>query len=758
MRFFTLFLIFWLNACGSDSGSPGISIPADSPCGQKTETSGTSAGTPVALALVDEKVDEKCPIEQAKNEISKATTDPTATPTTVAASTTTTATSTASTTATATPAATTTTTSNTCTSNATRTKYQASSVSYGQTCSSETQTALCTNGTLEGYSGTFTFDACSVEAAAACGAISHGASGTRTRYQASSVSYGSSCSSETQTATCSNGSFGSYSGTYTAESCSVQAPGNCGAVLHGQNASRTKYQAASVASGNSCVQQTQTALCTNGTLGSYSGTYTFDSCSVDDPAACGATANGLYASRTRYSTSSVAYGSTCSSESQQALCTNGTLGSYSGSYTYDSCTVNAPAACGGTAHGGTVSRTKYQAATVAYGSTCSSETQSATCNNGSFGSYSGTYTFDSCSVNSPANCGGTIHGDSISRTRYQNLTVAWNASCTSESQTSTCSNGTMGAYTGTYTYVDCAVRNRYFEEALDSVQANIKTLSGLKTDGTTVLIAGLGGLVASANMTNSFTTHAGGSIVRAFQIDPTTHDWFATFSTYWTRYRINGGVWSTLSSAPNSLNTGSGQISVLVKDLYSASTKVWAATPDGIYYSSDTGVTFTLKTAEPARSIFKSVSGALIVNTDSNGLIMYNQTTYAVYRAFTTTTGLPSNQVNASWCNNSVSTTTSKWVVGTPSGVALSTDGGNNWTVKTTANGLPSNNILSVYVPNLDGQTIYLGTEGGLAISTDGGANWTTRYLAADANINGIITYGSDIWMTSSTWGLWKLQ
>jgi hypothetical protein len=674
---------------------------------------GSDAGSPnVETTLGEETEKEKCPIEQAKGELNK--------------------------------------TENSSTEQPTK-KEETKTVSVTPTASTTTASVATTTETTTTTTATTTENA-------ACGSIVHGASGSRTRYQASSVSYGSSCVSETQSATCTNGTLGTYSGTYTNESCSAQAPSNCGQTLHGQTATRTKYQASSVAFGQTCSSETQTATCSNGTL-NYSGSFTYDSCSINDPAACGATANGAYASRTRYQASSVAYGSTCSSEAQTALCTNGTLASYSGSYAYDSCSVNSPAACGATPHGGTVTRTKYQASSVAYGSTCSSETQSATCNNGSFGSYSGTYTFDSCSVNAPANCGAVNHGNSISRTRYQNLTVAWNASCTSEAQTSTCNNGTMGAYTGTYTYGDCAVRNRYFEEALMSNLSYIKTLSGIKTDGTTVMIGSSGGLVASGNMTSFGLYSSVGAVIRALQIDPTTHNWFfagGSVGTYGLRYY--NGSWSWLTSGGYALNTGSGQISVLVKDLYSASTKVWAATPNGIYYSSDTGVTFELKTAEPARSIFKSVSGALVVNTESNGLIIYPQTTYAIYKNFTTSTGLPSNTVNSSWCDASCWGASGKWVIGTSSGLALSTNGGSSFTTKTTGNGLPSNNILFVHVPNIDGQTIYLGTEGGLAISTDGGANWTTRYTGSDSNINGIITYGSDIWMTSSSWGLWKLQ
>ena len=52
--------------------------------------------------------------------------------------------------------------------------------------------------------------------------------------------------------------------------------------------------------------------------------------------------------------------------------------------------------CGAIPHGGTISRIRYQNASVNYGSSCQSETQVATCNDGTLSSYNGSYTFESC--------------------------------------------------------------------------------------------------------------------------------------------------------------------------------------------------------------------------------------------------------------------------------------------------------------------------------------------------------------------------
>ena len=106
-------------------------------------------------------------------------------------------------------------------------------------------------------------------------------------------------------------------------------------VTHGS--SLTAYQASTVAYGSSCVSQTRT--CSDGTL---SGSYTYASCTVDSPANCslnGTTVNHG-ATVTAYSTETAPSGQFCSSLSESRACSNGTL-SGSSSYTYASCSCTA---------------------------------------------------------------------------------------------------------------------------------------------------------------------------------------------------------------------------------------------------------------------------------------------------------------------------------------------------------------------------------------------------------------------------------
>lgn len=94
--------------------------------------------------------------------------------------------------------------------------YESSSVNYGSTCASETRT--CNNGTL---SGSYVNKSCVVAAATSCttpwGSTLSNSLSVKA-YESPSVSFGSTCVSETRT--CNNGTL---SGTYVNKSCVVAA-------------------------------------------------------------------------------------------------------------------------------------------------------------------------------------------------------------------------------------------------------------------------------------------------------------------------------------------------------------------------------------------------------------------------------------------------------------------------------------------------------------------------------------------------------
>lgn len=268
------------------------------------------------------------------------------------------------------------------------TAYQNSSVTFGETCVSETR--VCDNGAL---SGSYNFETCSAGTAASClfngQTIAHGASVTA--YVNSTVAYGSTCSPVMRT--CNNGTL---SGSGDFASCTPASPASClfdgQTVPHGGTV--RAFQSSSVAYGSTCAEQNR--ICNNGAL---SGSYSFASCAPSAPISClfnGQTiAHGQ--SVTAYSASTVPFGSSC--QSTLRTCNNGTL---SGSGSFASCAPDAPASCifnGQTiAHGQSV--TAYQSATVPYGQTCAAQTR--TCNNGSL---SGSYGAPGCTYACVANQG-----------------------------------------------------------------------------------------------------------------------------------------------------------------------------------------------------------------------------------------------------------------------------------------------------------------------------------------------------------------
>ncbi len=155
-------------------------------------------------------------------------------------------------------------------SGASITAYQYSNVPYGQICNSEIRT--CYNGTL---SGSFQYNYCSqstslLSCAFNSSDIPNGSSVTA--YQSSNVPYGQTCSSESRT--CSNGVL---SGSYPYSSCSAGSALPCswnGSSVP-NSSSVTAYQANSVPFGETCTSETR--ACSNGNL---SGSYQYASCSA----------------------------------------------------------------------------------------------------------------------------------------------------------------------------------------------------------------------------------------------------------------------------------------------------------------------------------------------------------------------------------------------------------------------------------------------------------------------------------------------
>jgi hypothetical protein len=292
--------------------------------------------------------------------------------------------------------------------------YLNSSVSFGQSCESQSRT--CTQGVL---SGNYTYSNCAVGAPSSClfNGVTIGHGDSVTAYSASSVPFGSLCSSVVETRTCDNGVL---SGSSLFASCAINAPRSCvfdgKTVEHGQ--SIVAFQSSNVSFGSSCSSEERS--CQDGTL---LGSFDFGSCVVAQPASC------LFDGQTiphdgnvvAFQASSAPYGSSCSSETRS--CQNGQL---SGQFTNSTCAVDQPANCTFNnqplIHGESI--IAYARAQVPYGSLCKS--QSRTCENGVL---TGSHTEVSCVVEDPQSCsfnGQNIeHGGSVlAFTSLQKLEVA----------------------------------------------------------------------------------------------------------------------------------------------------------------------------------------------------------------------------------------------------------------------------------------------------------------------------------------------
>lgn len=90
--------------------------------------------------------------------------------------------------------------------------------------------------------------------------------------------------------------------------------------------------------------------------------------------------------------------------------------------------------------------------------------------------------------------------------------------------------------------------------------------------------------------------------------------------------------------------------------------------------------------------------------------------------------------------------------VATANGLSISTDGGATFTNKTTTNGLGNNAVWGVYAT---GSNVYAGTSGGVSISTDGGATFTNRTTANGLGTNavwgGVYAVGNTVYAATNS-------
>jgi hypothetical protein len=255
---------------------------------------------------------------------------------------------------------------------------------------------------LESRSG----DAAAKIATTTCDGKAAGTTEQRIRYDKTSVPSGDACLPEVQLRVCNSGKWSSWSGSYLAESCLVQKSLDCPGGTNGALEKRTRYKESSVAFGSSCTSEIQTRSCDKGQWSSWSGTFEEGACAAGEPIGCGSLKHGSYKSRVQYQSTSVGFGQSCQGELQVRFCNNGKLEAWSGTFGSATCAVQPPAACSNPtiSHGGVGTRVRYKEDSPEFGNTCESEVQVASCYNGRPSGFSGSFAHDRCEVQAPKSC------------------------------------------------------------------------------------------------------------------------------------------------------------------------------------------------------------------------------------------------------------------------------------------------------------------------------------------------------------------
>ena len=204
-----------------------------------------------------------------------------------------------------------------------------------------------------------------------------------------------------------------------------------------------------------------------------------------------------------------------------------------------------------------------------------------------------------------------------------------------------------------------------------------------------------------------------------------------------------GQTWTRTESGQNGFASSNG-----VRDLAKAGNKIFAATTAGLSVSEDEGATWTTFTAtqmglsrgaDQLNAVF-ATSDMIIVGTaasgaleDSNRLAIstdggQNWTTVSRNQnGFSATINISSIYA----IGNNIYVANAGFSQGNTGGLSISNDGGASWTTTAPeANGFANTTeVQDVFVA--DG-VIYAGTSEGLSISTDGGQNWSTTNPTAN--------------------------
>jgi VCBS repeat-containing protein len=203
------------------------------------------------------------------------------------------------------------------------------------------------------------------------------------------------------------------------------------------------------------------------------------------------------------------------------------------------------------------------------------------------------------------------------------------------------------------------------------------------------------------------------------------------------------------------LTTANGLAANQINNIHVAGKLLYVATTDGLSLSSDGGETFVNKSTRDG-SLPGAPVGAysiLDVSANSSGVICAISSSSLVVSR---NSGATFQSVAMPIVSNALTVFCegSKIYVGGFGGLAVSTDDGQTFSLKTTANGLASN---AVYKVISNGNFVYASTFGGLSISTDSGNTFVnknasnTAPMALSLNNDKVYAYGSTNGITMSS-------
>lgn len=282
----------------------------------------------------------------------------------------------------------------------------------------------------------------------------------KTMYTIDTVPSGGDCSAYRVYRTCLDGQFTGNPLAYYFSCSAAAAPtplASCtvGSVTIASGATRTFYSASYPAGGTTCTSLSQARTCTNGVL-SGDAAYATLSCSEVATGACvwGGTTVANGGTQTFYSTNRPALGSACSSFAQAKTCTSSVL-SGDAAYIYPTCTDGLSCTTDGATIAEGASGTFYFQRTVPSSESCASYSQSRSCTSGAL-TGNAAYRYASCSAAASGSCSqdNVLVSSGNSQTFYSTKSAGTGTLCSSVSQSRTCTSGVLSG-DAAYQYSAC---------------------------------------------------------------------------------------------------------------------------------------------------------------------------------------------------------------------------------------------------------------------------------------------------------------